>query len=152
MAEFLTCPFCGFEFEKVDTLCAHGCPLGALCHLTRCPSCNYEFPERPKRISWIHKLFRRGALAYSELPTDIQPITKLKGGDRATVLCMGGQNPQRHNTLAVFGLVPGSEVVLLQQRPSCVVRVGETDLALDAEIAREILVQRVSDQEPALAP
>jgi Fe2+ transport system protein FeoA len=65
---------------------------------------------------------------------------------------MGGPNPSRHNTLAVFGLVPGSEVVLVQQQPSCVIRVGETELALDAEIAREILVQRLRDQEPALAP
>ena len=80
-------------------------------------------------------------MIYDELPEGIKAVTELAGGDRATVVCMGGQNPARHNTLAVFGLVPGAEVVLVQQQPSCVVRVGETDLALDRDIAREILVQ-----------
>ncbi len=84
-----------------------------------------------------------------ELPEGIQPVTRLRHGDRATVVCMGGSNPSRHNTLAVFGLSPGAEIILVQQQPSCVVRVGETELALDAEIAREILVQQASEQEPA---
>jgi Fe2+ transport system protein FeoA len=49
--------------------------------------------------------------------------------------------------LAVFGLVPGAEVEVLQRRPTCVVRIGETDLALDADIANEILVEPVGDVE-----
>ena len=141
MAEFLSCPFCGFEFERVDTLCAHGCPLGALCHLIRCPSCAYEFPEKPKHVSWLGKLFRKTVAHDDDLPDGVQPITNLHSGDRATVLCMGGRNPSRHNALAVFGLLPGAEVKLIQQQPSCVVRVGETELALDRDIAGEILVQ-----------
>jgi len=32
-------------------------------------------------------------------------------------------------------------VTLVQRRPSCVIRIGETELALDLEIAEEILVQ-----------
>jgi Fe2+ transport system protein FeoA len=56
------------------------------------------------------------------------------------VLCLGGQNTSRHNALAVFGLVPGAEISVVQQRPACVVRVGETELALDTEIACEIFV------------
>ncbi len=90
-------------------------------------------------------------MAGDALPEGVQPVTNLKSGDRATVLCMGGQNPSRHNTLAVFGLVPGADVVLLQQQPSCVLQVGETELALDSDIAREILVQRVGDRKTALA-
>lgn len=98
-----------------------------------------------------------GQIVYSDemvsdaLPEGIQPITSLKSCDRATVLCMGGQNPSRHNTLTVFGLVPGADVVLLQQQPSYVLRVGETELALDSDIAREILVQRVGNRKTALA-
>ena len=59
MAEYLTCPMCGFGFEKDDTLCAHGCPLGALCNLIRCPSCAYEFPQTPRAVSWLRRLFKR---------------------------------------------------------------------------------------------
>jgi DtxR family Mn-dependent transcriptional regulator len=84
-----------------------------------------------------------------QLPEGIQSVTALRHGDRATVVCMGGSNPSRHNTLAVFGLTPGAEIMLVQQQPSCVVRVGETELALDAEIARDILVQQAPQQEPA---
>ncbi len=63
------------------------------------------------------------------------------------MLCVGSASSPRPNALAVFGLVPGVEVTLIQRRPSCVVRVGETDLALDPEIAREVVVRT----EPASA-
>jgi Fe2+ transport system protein FeoA len=43
----------------------------------------------------------------------------------------------------VYGLVPGSLLVLQQKRPAFVVRVGETELAIEADIAREILVKRL---------
>ena len=41
----------------------------------------------------------------------------------------------------LFGLVPGSEIELVERQPAYVIRVGETELALDAEIAREILIE-----------
>jgi Fe2+ transport system protein FeoA len=44
----------------------------------------------------------------------------------------------------VYGLTPGSVLVLQQKRPSFVIRIGETELALEADIAREIRVRRVS--------
>jgi Fe2+ transport system protein FeoA len=56
------------------------------------------------------------------------------------VICLGGDNGSRHNTLAVFGLAPEAEVTLVQHLPTTVVRVGETELALDADIADEVLV------------
>ncbi len=142
VAEYLTCPLCGFEFEKQDTLCAHGCPLGALCNLLRCPSCEYEFPLRPPRVSWIRRLWGRPSRARQQLPQDILAIDDLGAGDGAIVMCVGGTVPDRRNAFAVFGLIPGAEATVLQQRPTCVIRIGETELALDREIAREILVRR----------
>ena len=41
----------------------------------------------------------------------------------------------------MFGLVPETEITIVQLRPACVIRVGETELALDREIAEEILVR-----------
>ncbi len=145
-AEYLTCPLCGFEFDRRDTLCAHGCPLGALCTAIRCPSCEYEFPAQPRSVSWFRRLFARtGALP--ELPEHVRTLDTLLPGVRGRIVCLGRQGPSRPNTLAVFGLVPGAEVEVLQRRPTCVVRIGETDLALDADIAREILVEPVGDVE-----
>lgn len=64
MAEpFLTCPLCGFEFQKSDSLCYHGCPLGSMCNLVRCPACEHEFPEQLPGTSWLWRLFHRGGAA-----------------------------------------------------------------------------------------
>lgn len=148
--EYLTCPFCGFEFATGDTLCQHGCPLGSLCGLIRCPNCQYEFAETPRTVTLLGGLFRRKrAEPARDLPTNVIAVSDLERGEHARVVCLGAGSSQRHNHLAVFGVVPGADVELIQQRPSCVLRVGETDLGLDPEIAREILVERTAAPAPA---
>jgi ferrous iron transport protein A len=145
MAEsFLTCPLCGFEFQRADSLCKHGCPLGAACNLARCPQCEYEFPERLPGTSWLRRLFKKKEDdAVPPLAADgLLTVKDLAGGERAEVLCLGGDSPSRRNHLAVFGLVPGSEIRLLQRYPSFVVEIGETILALDADVAGDIVVAR----------
>lgn len=138
---YLTCPFCGFEFERTDALCHHGCPFNSVCNLARCPSCDYEFPERPASTgSWLRRIFRRPGRAATS-SDGLATLRDLAAGQCAQVICAARENASRSDALAVFGLVPGAEVTLIQQSPSCVVRVGETDLALDPEIAREILVR-----------
>ncbi len=141
MAErYLICPLCGFEFAPADTVCSHLCPLRSRCGLTCCPSCDYEFPERP--VAWLSRLLHRGA---ARPPAAcVRPITvrELRAGERARVAVLGGPGG-RSNTLAAFGLVPGCEIQLVQSRPEYVLRVGETDLALDAGIAAEIVVERL---------
>ncbi len=136
--EYRVCPLCGFEFDKTDTVCEHGCPLSTMCKLVRCPSCEYEFPEEPQFISWFGRIFGRKRCAE---PTAVRTVADLKVGERAVVIGFGGGHGGRHHSLAVFGLVPEADIIVLQQRPACVVRVGETELALDGEIAREIVVQ-----------
>jgi Fe2+ transport system protein FeoA len=143
-SEFLTCPFCGFEFEKADSLCHHGCPLGAWCKLNRCPNCQYEFAEQPKAVSWLENLLRRRPKTpRRELPEAVMTVRDLRPSDQARVLCLGAGAETRHNNLAVFGVVPGAEITVVQQRPALVLRVGETELALDPAIAKEIMVERV---------
>lgn len=146
--DYLTCPFCGFEFAKQDTLCHHGCPLGATCRLNRCPNCQYEFAEQPKTVSWLRGLFGRRRETPLELPENVVTVRDLRAAERARVICLGGGSAIRHNNLAVFGVVPGAEITLVQQRPAPVLRVGETELAVDPAIAREILVERL-EPEPA---
>ncbi len=141
---FLTCPLCGFEFERTDALCHHGCPLGSACHLARCPVCEYEFPENLPTGSWLRNLF--GPKKAAEIPARPEDgfltVRDLQGGDRAEVLCLGGESGQRRNALAVFGLVPGSEIRVIQRYPSYVIGVGETVLALEADVAGDIVVRR----------
>jgi Fe2+ transport system protein FeoA len=139
----LTCPLCGFEFERTDALCHHGCPLASACHLARCPVCEYEFPEKqPTGVSWLRRLFAR--------PDEVPPLPEegvltvrdLQGGESAEVVCLGGDSPSRRNNLAVFGLVPGSRIEVIQRYPSFVIGVGETVLALESAVARDIVVRR----------
>jgi len=145
--QVLTCPLCGFEFERVDALCHHGCPLGAYCNLARCPACDYEFPEKlPAPASsagpWWRRLFVRRPVEPICAPDAALTVVDLHGGERAEILGLGGDSPSRRNHLAVFGLVPGSEIRLLQRYPSFVVRIGETILALEDDVARDIVVRR----------
>lgn len=142
--QLLTCPFCGFEFERADSLCGHGCPLGAACHLARCPVCEYEFPEKPATVSWLRRLLGKTEATPPPLcPGDgMLTVKDLRPGELGEVLGLAGDSPARRNNLAVFGLIPGSEVRLVQRYPSFVLRVGETVLALDREVAGDIVVRR----------
>jgi DtxR family Mn-dependent transcriptional regulator len=49
----------------------------------------------------------------------------------------------RMDRLAALGVIPGSEIRLHQRSPSFVVEVGETTIALDPELAREVYVKRI---------
>jgi DtxR family Mn-dependent transcriptional regulator/ferrous iron transport protein A len=82
------------------------------------------------------------------LPEGVRTAGELAPGERATVLCLGPTATDRHRTLTVFGLGPGAQIAVIQQQPACVIQVGETELALDGEIARDILVEPVREPEP----
>ena len=140
-SEYVSCPLCGFEFSRGDTLCGHGCPLGSMCHLICCPSCGYEFPEQPTGTSWLKRIFGRKGEELSNLPEGVVPASELTVGARAQLVCLGLSSGTRERSLTSFGLVPGAEVEIVQQRPACVILIDQTELALDREIADEILVQ-----------
>lgn len=90
-------------------------------------------------ITWWRRLFP----CRQQLPQREQfSLVELGEGEEAELIRLACEKTSRRNTLAVYGLVPGCKLVLEQKRPSFVLRVGETELALDADIAREILVKR----------
>jgi Fe2+ transport system protein FeoA len=120
-----------------------------LCHLIRCPNCEYEFPETPRAVSWVRRLLRRRLPVVAGLPPGVRTASELKNGESATVVCLGPTATDRHRALTVYGVLPGAEITLLQRQPACVIRVGETELALDPDIARDILVEPVGTVERA---
>jgi DtxR family Mn-dependent transcriptional regulator len=92
-------------------------------------------------VTLLARLLGKPAAAPPDVPATVRSVRDLRRGERATVLCLGGGSSSRRNSLAVFGLVPGAELTVLQQQPTSVVRIGETELALDPDIARGIMVE-----------
>lgn len=73
----------------------------------------------------------------------VRPLSNLKLGEEGRVVFITPRSRLRLERLSGLGLIPGSVVRLAQKRPSFVLEMGETTLALDEEIAREIYVKRV---------
>jgi len=74
---------------------------------------------------------------------DAVALDRLASGEKAELLELSCMSGSRRNTLTVFGLTPGTVITLLQRSPSFVIRVGETELGLDREIAQGIYVKRL---------
>jgi len=70
-------------------------------------------------------------------------LSILPAGARARVVLLAPELRDRADRLASLGISPGSEVQLLQRVPAYVVEAGETCLAVDVEVARQIFVRRV---------
>jgi Fe2+ transport system protein FeoA len=141
--EYVHCPMCGIQFERTDTICERGCVLNSGCTSVRCPGCDYEFPEHGKSATWFQRLFRRRRhVPRPPEGEDATTLDHMQAGERAELIQLTCMSNARRNTLTVFGLTPGTEITLLQRKPSFVIRVGETELGLDHEIAEGIYVKR----------
>jgi DtxR family Mn-dependent transcriptional regulator len=74
----------------------------------------------------------------------VQPLDRLGVGERGRIVYIVPRDPERLVRLSNLGIFPGVTVDLQQRRPATVLRVGETTLAMDAAIAGEIYVRKVS--------
>ena len=83
-----------------------------------------------------------GALRKTVRPL-VTGLTSFELGVPARIVFIAPKFHDRMDRLAALGVIPGSEIRLHQRSPSYVIEVGETTIALDAEIAREIFVKRV---------
>lgn len=75
------------------------------------------------------------------------PLCDLKLGVRGRIVYMNPRSHARLDRLSSLGVVPGCILRLHQKRPSIVVEIGETTLALDPEIGREIYVKELEPSE-----
>jgi DtxR family Mn-dependent transcriptional regulator len=73
----------------------------------------------------------------------IERLTELPPRVEARVAFIGRGAPARLDRLAAFGLGPGSILRLRQKKPAFVIELGETEIATDEAVAREIFVSRV---------
>ena len=73
----------------------------------------------------------------------ITRLSRLGVGKSARVAFLTPSFHKRFDRLAAFGINPGVALNLHQRKPAFVVRLGETELALDPEIADEIYVRPI---------
>lgn len=78
---------------------------------------------------------------------DVKPLVvslaDLQIGEDAKIVFISSKYHARLDRLSSLGIIPGSVIRLHQKQPTYVIRTGETELALDKDLAREIFVKKV---------
>ena len=119
---------CSFEHmvsqEVTDSICT------LLGHPTTCPH------GKPIPPGACCKRAARGVVPL------VLPLADLPCGKEARVLYISTRHHDRLDRLAAMGLLPGVEIRLHQSRPSYVIQIGETTLAIDQSVAKDIFVRQ----------
>ncbi|MFQ5963985.1 MAG: metal-dependent transcriptional regulator [Candidatus Scalinduaceae bacterium] len=74
----------------------------------------------------------------------VSPLSELKSGERAKVAYITTRSHTSLDRLSAIGVIPGLELTIHQIYPSIVIQFGETQLALDKDIARNVYVRIIS--------
>lgn len=81
--------------------------------------------------------------ANKEIRPVVMPLSDLRSGDKAKVSYIVTKYHGRLDRLSSMGLLPGVQIRLHQRQPTYVIQMGETQIALDSAIARDIYVRLV---------
>jgi DtxR family transcriptional regulator, Mn-dependent transcriptional regulator len=71
----------------------------------------------------------------------VAPLSELKEGESGTIAYIHTKERERLERLMALGVLPGQGITLLQRFPSFVFRVGETQVAMDNDLAGHIYVR-----------
>jgi DtxR family Mn-dependent transcriptional regulator len=77
-----------------------------------------------------------------EMKPLVIPLEELGLGEEGRIVFIAPKSHQRLDRLSTLGIVPGSVLRMHQKNPSYVLQIGETTLALDRDIVRNIYVKR----------
>ncbi|HJW85640.1 MAG TPA: metal-dependent transcriptional regulator [Candidatus Brocadiaceae bacterium] len=78
-----------------------------------------------------------------EIKPVVSPLTELRSGDVAKISYIATKYHERLDRLSSMGLLPGVQIRLHQRQPTYIIQMGETQIALDTAIARDIYVRLV---------
>ena len=73
----------------------------------------------------------------------INPLSEIKSGEKVKVVYVTTKSHASLDRLSSIGVIPGLELTIHQKRPSIIIQYGETQLALDKDIAENIFVRAV---------
>ncbi len=75
----------------------------------------------------------------------IKPASKAALGEKMVITYIQTNNHPRLHRLLSYDIGPGSEIVVLQKNPVYVLKVGETDIAIEEDIVEDIYVRSSGD-------
>lgn len=78
-----------------------------------------------------------------EMKPLVIPLEELGLGERGRIVFIAPRSHQRLDRLSTLGIVPGSILRMHQKNPSYVLQIGETTLAIDEEVVKDIYVKKV---------
>jgi len=70
----------------------------------------------------------------------VYPLSEMEAGQKGRIMYIHTHGESSIKKLMAMGVLPGLDVSLIQKRPSFVFRVGQTQIAVDVDIAGEIFV------------
>ncbi len=76
----------------------------------------------------------------------VVPLTELKSGEEGRIAYIQTADNKKMQKLVAMGVLPGNSIRLMQSFPSYIFRVGYSEFAVDAEMAREIFISRRSEK------
>ncbi|MBI4835563.1 MAG: metal-dependent transcriptional regulator [Planctomycetes bacterium] len=123
---------CAFEHflnpDVVDSICT------LLGHPKECPH-GRQIPPGPCCAKARH-----------EVKSIVIPLSEIKSGSEAKVAYIATKHHQRLDQLTALGLIPGAVIRVHQTKPAYVVKIGETDIALDTEVIEDIYVRATNQK------
>lgn len=123
-AEVSACEFEHILAERVvDSVCTF---------LGHPPACPHGHPIPPGSCCAVYS---------KKVDPLITRLIDLPLGGSGSVIFIAPKSVSRLNKLAAFGVVPGSVVRLVERKPSVVLACGQTSIAVEDEIGREIYVR-----------
>ena len=110
--------------EAMDAICT------LLGHPKECPH-GRQIPQGPCCIRALDKI-----------DPVVMPLNRLKAGQKGTVVYISTKHHARLDRLTDLGFTPGEEVRIHQTFPAFVVKVRETDIAMDTDVLKDVYVRR----------
>lgn len=169
-AKTVACSLCGYRFDPSAHPGCASCPAHTSCQMICCPACGHTFvdPAGSRLAGWIAPLFRRtgsrsgprgqvprppppGALRLEEdgdadavasagAPETTRTLADVPPGAIARVGAFRGIPASRREHMEAYGLAAGRWVRVMQHSPVTVVQVDHTELALEDDLARGVIV------------
>ena len=75
----------------------------------------------------------------------VVPLTELKSGEEGRIAYIQTEDNKKMQKLVAMGVLPGNPIHLMQSSPSYIFRVGYSEFAVDAEMARDIFISRLKE-------